>query len=266
VGGRSVAHGALSIAEQYVDRQSRTEVFRGRQIEVVTGRVVLHALDHRGQPLCGHDKDHMTDAGRLWSASYLPHLPRCHDCASRAPGDTAPAAAAAAAAADLGTAAGAEPAISVDIRSAHGTSSENEAAAALRTVLAAHDVRRWLFTDPITIDETLGGAVSHPLTTSPGRRWPDPPLLSDGGATDATSTWLHLSVCALEYFSLSELIGPAAAASELRQHRGYSWIYGHILTSTDWFSEFLDRHGLKAPAHPPHPRRLVGEPPWVRGQ
>jgi hypothetical protein len=46
--------GGLSIAEQYVDRQARTELFRGRQMELVTGRV---ALDVHGQPLCGLGKD-----------------------------------------------------------------------------------------------------------------------------------------------------------------------------------------------------------------
>ena len=80
-----------------------------------------------------------------------------------------------------------------------------------------------------------------------------------GGATDPTSTWLHLSVCALEYRSLSELLGPAAAAGELRQHAGYSWIYGQILASPGWFSGFLHRHGLQVPEDPPVPRRCFSE-------
>jgi hypothetical protein len=112
--------------------------------------------------------------------------------------------------------------------------------AALRAVRAEHDLRRWMFTDLVTIDETIRGGLSHPLTISPrllvqrpaltlttflheelhwlerpgtgsvrgpSKRWPDPLPLSAGGATDPTSTWLHMSVCALEYHSLSEILG-----------------------------------------------------------
>jgi hypothetical protein len=39
--------------------------------------------------------------------------------------------------------------------------------AALRAVLAEHDLRRWMFTDLVTIDETIRGGLSHPLTISP---------------------------------------------------------------------------------------------------
>jgi hypothetical protein len=120
-------------------------------------------------------------------------------------------------------------------------------------VLAEHDLRRWLFTDLVTIDETRRGGLSHPLTIGaamlvqrpaltlttflheqlhwlegPGtdaaaaeasERWPDPPPLPAGG-TDTASTWLHMSVCALEYFSLSEILGPAAAPLLRRIRRG----------------------------------------------
>ena len=71
--------------------------------------------------------------------------------------------------------------------------------------------------------------------------------------------WLHMSVCALEYHSLSEILGPSAAAAELRQHAGYSWIYGQILANPRWFSSFLHRHGLQVPAQPPVPRRCFSE-------
>jgi hypothetical protein len=283
----------LSIAEQYVDLQVRTELFRGRQIELVTGRVVLHAVDDHGHPLCGLGKGQLTGTGQPWNAGYLPHLPRCQSCLARAadaPGPVRPGH-------DDGPSVGAAQASAVDIRTAHGTERENAAAAALRAVLAEHDLRRWMFTDLVTIDERIRGGVSHPLTISPSllvqrpalglttflheqlhwlegpgtdnataeasTRWPDPPPLAAGGATDPTSTWLHMSVCALEYQSLSELLDPSAAAAELRQHAGYSWIYGQILTSPGWFSGFLRRHGLRVPEQPPVPRRHVGQPWWA---
>ena len=285
--------GSLTIAEQCVDRQVRTELFRGRQIELVTGRVVLHAMDDHGQVLCGLSEGLQAGTSQPWDGGYLPHLPRCHSCLIRAADGPAPAWAGS----DDGPPARAAQASGVDIRTAHGTAPENAAAAALRAVLAKHDLRRWMFTDLVTIDETIRGGVSHPLTISPGllvqrpalalttflheqlhwlegpgtdsasaeasKRWPDPPPLSAGGATDPTSTWLHISVCALEYHSLSELLGPSAATAELRQHTSYSWIYGQILASPGWFSGFLHRHGLRVPEQPPVPRRCFGEPWWA---
>jgi hypothetical protein len=282
----------LSIGEQYVDLQARIEMFRGRQLEVVTGRVVLHALDGHGRPLCGHDAAELTPTGERWHAGCLPHLPRCGGCLSLAAAASAPGRPAQ----DSGPSAPIAQASCVDIRTVHGTDGENAAAAALRAVLAAHDLRRWRFTDLITIDEAIRGGLSHPLTISPrmlvqrpalalttflheqlhwlegpgtesasaeaSQRWPDPPPLSAGGATDPTSTWLHMSVCAMEYQSLCELLGPAAAAAELGQHAGYRWIYGQILADPGWFSGFLHRHGLRVPDQPPVPRRLVDKQLW----
>jgi hypothetical protein len=270
----------LSIAEQCIDRKVKTELFRGHQIELVTGRVLLHALDECGRPLCGHEEAELRPTGQPWDAGYLPHLLRCPDCTARVANAPIP---------------GQET--SVDIRTAHGTGLEAAGATALRAVLAGHDLRRWLFTDLVTIDESFRGGLSHPLTIGPhllvqrpalalttflheqlhwldgpgvdsataeaSERWPDPPPRAAGGAVDPASTWLHVSTCALEYQSLSELLGPAAAADELRQHTGYSWIYGQILADPAWFSGFLRRHGLEVPEKPPVPRRCFGEMPWA---
>jgi hypothetical protein len=275
---------SLLVAEQCIDRQERTYLFRGREIESVTGRVLLHAIDSGGHPLCGCDQQHLTPTRQPWQASYLPHLPRCRGCAERTglalPGQDSELPA---------------PVSGVEIRTAHGTSAEYDASSALREVLTEHDLRRWMFTDLVTVDETIRGGFSHPLTLSaaslvrrpalaltiflheqlhwmegPGTeaavadfsgRWPDPPP-PPAGAADARSTWLHLSVCSLEYFSLAGILGTAAAAAELRQHTGYSWIYEQILTSPDWFSGVLGRHGLRVPEQPPVPRRYFGELWW----
>jgi hypothetical protein len=144
------------------------------------------------------------------------------------------------------------------------------------------------------VDETIRGGFSHPLTINPRlllqrpalalttflheqlhwvegpatdgarQRWPDPPPFTAGGGEDPESTWLHMSVCTLEYLSLSEILGPSAAADELGQHAGYGWIYGQILADLDWFVGFLRRHGLEVPGQPPIPRRYVGEAWWAR--
>ncbi|HEX5406145.1 MAG TPA: hypothetical protein VFX16_28040 [Pseudonocardiaceae bacterium] len=271
-----MVNGNLSIGEQYTDRRTKIEMFRGREIESVTARVVLHALDELGRPICGSG-DELTPTGQRWHRGYLPHLPRCQTCAARA-----------------GATEHTTPDVTIDIRTAHGTDDENAASAALRAVLADHDVRRWIFTDLVIVDETMRGGLSHPLTIGPrllvrrptlaltsflheqlhwldepgtdsataeaAARWPDPPSFDEGGAADPTSTWLHLIVCALEHQSLSEFVGPAAAAAELRQHTGYRWIYGQILAEPDWFADFLQRHGLRVPDLRPVPRRYVGDP------
>jgi hypothetical protein len=72
-------------------------------------------------------------------------------------------------------------------------------------------------------------------TTEASERWPDPPS-PPAGARDGESTWLHFSVCALEYVSLAEILGAQAAAAELRLHDTYSWIYEqiHLVDSTWW--------------------------------
>lgn len=173
---------------------------------------------------------------------------------------------------------------------AHDSTQEAKGAAALLTVLAEHDVKRWIFTDEITIDETTIGA-SHPLTLGPKyllmgldsalavflheqihwlvasspraagaisearEQWPDPPDFPDG-ATDRESTWLHFVVCSLEYLSLIELIGDDRAKATLATRYGYRWIYKTILDQWDWFDGFLRRHGLGIPETPPRPERF----------
>ena len=277
-----MASGGLLVAEQCIDRQVRPYLFRGRWIESVTGRVLLHATDSAGRPWCGLDGELLTRTGQPWQASYLPHLPRCDRCArltGAAPTSPGP---------DGGLPA---PASGVDLRTVHGTPAEHDGRAALELVLARHDLRRWMFTDLVLIDETMRGGVSHPLTLGPAalvrsparalsmfvheqlhwmegpgteaaaaefsRRWPDPPP-PPAGAADPRSTWIHLSICALEYFSLAGLLSPAAAAAELSSYQSYTWIYGQVLASPAWFAGTLHRHGLQVPRQPPVPRRYFG--------
>ncbi len=294
-----------SSAEEVVDLRTTTEQFQGREWELVTGRVVLHALGADGQApdgrapdrraLCGLSAGHLAPIEQRWEAGYLPHVPRCRACAAAWLTGDPPAV--------LAPGPGGQdpfgpemPATGVDVRTVHGTETELAGAAALRDVLAQHDLRRWMFTDLARVDEQIRGGFSHPLTISPAlllrrpatalttflheqlhwtqgpgidnattearARWPDPPPPPAGGH-DAESTWLHLTVCALEYQSLSELLGPSAAAGELRQHQHYAWIYGQILDDPGWFSGFLHRHGLGVPEEPPVPRRYFGEEWWT---
>jgi hypothetical protein len=108
----------------------------------------------------------------------------------------------------------------------------------------------------------LEGPGLDEATAEASRRWPDPPP-PPAGAYDARSTWLHMSVCALESRSMGEIIGPALAATELRNLGRYSWIYGQIFEEPSWFARFLHRHGLHVPQQPPVPRRYCGADWWT---
>jgi hypothetical protein len=281
-------------AEQVVDLRTNTEMFQGEEYPVVTGRVVLHAVSVAppgGPAVCGQDAASLEAVERSWDAGYLPHLPRCARCAAMLAGGTDPVPAAGADDIPPGL-----PCTGVDVRPVHGSERENAGADALRAVIAQHDLRRWMFTDLVRVDETIRGGFSHPLTISPdllllrpaaalttflheqlhwlqvpgldtatteaASRWPGPPPLPAGGH-DAESSWLHLSVCALEYRSLGEVIGAEGAAAELAQHRIYAWMYERILAEPDWFDDFLDRHELRLPAQIPVPRRYYGDEWWT---
>jgi hypothetical protein len=292
--GDDLASGRLSAAEEIIDKQTATELFQGREIVLTTGRVLLHAVGADGRALCDPSARQLAPAGRPWDASYLPHIPRCRACVTASsPGDP-PSRACRRDHPDAP--ARSLPAAGVDVRPVHGTDEEVAGAAALRGVLAEHDLRRWMFTDLVRVDADIRGGFSHPLTISPSllmrraasalttflheqlhwldgpgsndaaaeasRRWPDPPP-PPAGCHDAESSWLHMSVCALAYQSLSEILGPGAAAAELRQHAQYSWVYGQILGDPGWFTGFLRRHGLQVPRQPPVPRRYVGEEWWT---
>lgn len=277
------------LAEEIIDLRTTTTMFQGEEFTNVTGRVVLHAMPSQAElAYCGREAASLTSIPRRWDDSYLTHLPRCAGCAIGRPGDVG---------ADDGPPPGL-PATGVDVRLSHGSAHESAGAEALRAVIAEHDLRRWMFTDLVMIDETIRGGFSHPLTLNPdpllqrperalttflheqlhwltsempgldaattevSKRWPDPPPLPAGGH-DAQSSWLHLSVCALEYQSLGEVLGIAAAEAELRQHKIYGWMYEQILADPGWFADFLDRYELRMSAEPPVPRRYCGEEWWT---
>lgn len=283
-------------AEEIVDLRTTTEMFQGKEFSTATGRVVLHAAAEAGGTPCGRGPEQVEVIDRAWDVGYLPHIPRCRRCAAEvgAGGQPGPELIDLA---EPGPLPRGRPAADVDIRLVHGSDQEKAGADALLAVLAEHDVRWWLFTDLVRVDESIRGGFSHPLTIMPrilvsrptaalttflheqlhwsaegpgidaatteaSSRWPDPPGPPDG-AHDAGSTWLHMSVCALEFFSLAEVLGLAPAEAELRQRRHYSWIYEQILAAPDWFADFLDRHDLRLPEQAPVPRRYCGEEWWT---
>jgi hypothetical protein len=285
----------LTFAEEPVAVRTVTDVFAGEEYELITGRVLLHAATADQAVLCGGDRAGLTFLSAGWEAGYLPHVSRCRSCATAAK-TLLPGVPVARHEAISGEVPPPVPAEQVDVRCRQGTAGELAGAAALRAVLAEHDLRRWMFTDLVVIDGSVAGGVSHPLTITPDllvsrpasalttfvheqlhwldspglnaamsvarERWPDPPSRSAGGAHDVESTWLHLVVCALEYQSLTELVGRQAATTELECHRGYSWIYHQVLSDPRWFAGFLAAHQLAVPVAAQVPRRYYGAEVW----
>jgi hypothetical protein len=291
--GGSIA-ASLSVAEEVFDLLTTTEIFQGSESDTTTGRVLLHALDDSEGALCGGDSGSLTAVGRPWQTSYLPHAPRCRSCALAA-GSADVTGLQLLDRDELAAPPPGLPVTGVDIRTAHGSELEHEGADALRAVIAEHDVRRFLLTDAVWVNGQIRGGFSHPLTLSPAtllrgpldalttflheqmhwvqgpgmdaattevaERWPDPPPLPEGGHS-AQSSWLHLTVCTLEYMAIGELIGTAAAAALLTRQKHYGWMYGKILADPGWFADLLSRHGLAVPDAPPVPRRYYGDDWW----
>jgi hypothetical protein len=89
--------------------------------------------------------EQLTPIGRPWDASYLPHLPRCCGClASGLPGGLRPHGS------GHDTSGGLTPGLpasGVDVRAASGTAAEIAGVTGLRSVIAKHVLRRWMFTD-----------------------------------------------------------------------------------------------------------------------
>jgi hypothetical protein len=195
----------LLAAEEIIDRRTVSEMFQGRELAMTTGRVLLHAVSAGNRALCGAGPAgqsgqsgagrELTLTGRRWDASYLPHVPRCPSCAPAAgPGRGTP---------PPGPIPPTGPSTGVDVRAAHGTEQELDGAAALRGVLAAFDLRRWMFTDLVMVDEDIRGGFSHPLTISP--------VLLLRRPASALTTFLH------EQLHWVEGPGVDAAATEASQ-------------------------------------------------
>lgn len=164
---------------------------------------------------------------------------------------------------------------------------EEEAREQLLRLLERYDLQRWQFTDVVQIDR-LAIPHSTPVITlntryldsddralavylheqlhwfAPGwraevkaaiqelrQRFPAVPAFEDGGARGEGSTYLHLVVCPLEYASLTEVIGAAAARATIESIDVYTWVYATVLREWEYFADLLRRHGLELGDAPP---------------
>lgn len=76
-------------------------------------------------------------------------------------------------------------------------------------------------------------------------KYPSVPGPSDGGAEDASSTYLHLVVCSLEVDVLASLFDLVEAGNIVKRQPVYQWIYESILHDWPYFDQLLDRYRLR---------------------
>lgn len=167
-----------------------------------------------------------------------------------------------------------------DIRLAHGTEREKLAAAQLRRLLDAHDIRPFTFTYSVQIDQEAGPR-SHPVLTLNDffinddasalstfiheqfhwyglffedqvnaaivdleKLYPDMPRGGRGGGHNARETFVHLIVGSQEYHAMASLFGKDEARRVIASKTWYSWIYGEVLENETAILTILQKHNL----------------------
>jgi hypothetical protein len=170
----------------------------------------------------------------------------------------------------------------MEIRLARNTDAEVQTRDALRRLLEKYDLRSWIYTRTILVDETAT-SHSHPVLTLNTARtgnerlllslfiheqlhWfeeeraasrdlaiertrqshPQVPNALPEGAKNEASTRLHLLVCYLEYQAMRELVGAAEAREamlELSRHN-YRWVYRTVLEDDGTIGCILREYNL----------------------
>lgn len=181
----------------------------------------------------------------------------------------------------------------LDITLKHGSAAEQETAVQLQRLLGQYDLTPYIFTREIVIDQD---AIphSHPVLTLHTRHlkqddellstfvheeahwfvaahsdaetqaeqeyhalYPKVPVGYPQGAQDEESTYLHLTVCYLEYQGMKRLVGPerAKAVMQFWAKDHYTWVYQTLLADETKIGAIVSRQGLletgtdAAPSH-----------------
>jgi len=176
----------------------------------------------------------------------------------------------------------------LQVELADRTEREAVVAGELRELTTRFDLRPWILTPRIRIEE---GVIphSHPiLTLSTGslgrpdellatfvheqlhwvedrhpeswaqaiseyrRLYPDVPSSDEGGARDEESTYRHLLVCDMELQAVAALLGEERAREIFQGYRHYRWIYDRVLEDPEVRAVAL-RFGFDASAGAPEP-------------
>jgi hypothetical protein len=161
----------------------------------------------------------------------------------------------------LGVAAGAFPADSMKIDTKHNTGRERETKAELEKILASYDLKKYIFTHKVMIEESAINHAFPDLTLNVRflhsddellssflheqlhwylrdhsrdtqavvaqlkRFYPKVPVGLPEGADTEYSTYGHLVDCYLEIQADRALIGPERTAEVIRKKPWYLWIY-----------------------------------------
>jgi hypothetical protein len=173
----------------------------------------------------------------------------------------------------------------IEIELAHDSAKERQTKAQLEQVLSMYPIGKWLFTRKVRIDETET-PHSHPILTlntgnlghddrllsefvheqihwfeegKPKQRnaaigelenlFPDLPTQRPEGAQDRRSSYLHLTVCYLEFQALKELVGDMKAREVFNYWAGhhYKAIYRAVLEQENTIGQVVDRNHLQIP-------------------
>jgi hypothetical protein len=167
----------------------------------------------------------------------------------------------------------------------HDSPAEQQTRAQLQSLLQRYDLTPYIYTHEVVIDQD---AIphSHPVLTLHTRHlkqddellatfmheqahwfvaahedaemkaqqayralYPKVPVGYPEGAQDEQSTYLHLTVCYLEYQSMKKLVGPerAKVTMEFWAKDHYTWIYKTLLADEDKIGAITSREGLLEP-------------------
>jgi len=169
----------------------------------------------------------------------------------------------------------------VSIQLAHHSGREMQTAQALKQILASYDLKKYLFTRDVVIeergmnhafprltlnvrfadspDELLSSFVHEQLHWHLRERdaeqkaaiaelrqmYPNAPVGLPEAAETAYSTYGHLVDCYLEIQADRELLGPQRADEVIRNKPWYTWIYKTVLRDEARIRGVVEEHGLE---------------------
>lgn len=166
---------------------------------------------------------------------------------------------------------------------ANDSAAEQAKKAQVLRLIEQYDLKKWWFTEKISIDEATKSPFSHPVLTLGASRpnadlsglsqllheqihwyedprkeqvkntisalkklYPEVPVGYPDGARSEFSTYLHLAVCLMELDALTEVVGQEKARDVVANNGKYfyKWIYKTVLKDGNKIRESLRNNDL----------------------